>query len=233
VPALACPSDPDCVKRTYQFWGRPYGKTDYGFCTGDCPGGIESGSAAAPQQPRGIFGPHFTTDIALVRDGTANTVALGEIITGTAANQIKGGVWSQGTWDNTIAPTSCLAHVGTAGQYTPPTAGDIWRGNCWCQGYAAHVAFNTAIAPNGPSCSNWRGQPGFYTAQSYHAGGVNVCMADGAVRFISETIDTGNSAISWNTYNGTGANATPMGPSPYGVWGALGSRAGGEPLGNF
>lgn len=58
-------------------------------------------------------------------------------------------------------------------------------------------------------------------------------MADGSVRFISETIDTGNQALSWNAYNGTGATATPSGQSIYGVWGALGSKAGGEAASNF
>jgi hypothetical protein len=50
-----------------------------------------------------------------------------------------------------------------------------------------------------------------------------VALADGSVRFISETIDTNNLAL---THPGSG-------PSPYGVWGALGSKAGGEPPGNF
>jgi prepilin-type processing-associated H-X9-DG protein len=45
-------------------------------------------------------------------------------------------------------------------------------------------------------------------ASSYHTGGVNVCMADGSVRFVRDTIN-------------------------FAVWQALGSRAGGETLGDF
>lgn len=42
--------------------------------------------------------------------------------------------------------------------------------------------------------------------------------ADGAVRFIGDSIDAGDPNLP----------DRPTGPSPYGVWGALGSRAGGE-----
>lgn len=43
-------------------------------------------------------------------------------------------------------------------------------------------------------------------------------FCDGSVAFISETIDSGNLTASSLTNN----------RSPYGVWGAMGSKAGGE-----
>ncbi|MDR2439618.1 MAG: DUF1559 domain-containing protein, partial [Planctomycetaceae bacterium] len=62
---------------------------------------------------------------------------------------------------------------------------------------------------------------------SYHPGGVNAVLGDGSVRFVSETIDMGT---------GIGfpdaATAVPVGEvsgeSPFGVWGAMGSRNGSE-----
>lgn len=48
-------------------------------------------------------------------------------------------------------------------------------------------------------------------------------MGDGSVRFISQSIDTGNLAVVAPAANGGGA-------SPYGVWGALGSARGGETI---
>ena len=63
---------------------------------------------------------------------------------------------------------------------------------------------------------------GIYPPNSYHTGGVNAVMVDGSVHFISENIDTGNltlpmpEAVTWGN------------PSPYGVWGAMGTAIGGE-----
>ena len=54
-------------------------------------------------------------------------------------------------------------------------------------------------------------------------------MADSAVKFIPQNIDVGNPAASDDAglFTATGGNRT--GPSPYGVWGALGSKNGREP----
>jgi prepilin-type processing-associated H-X9-DG protein len=120
------------------------------------------------------------------------------------------------------------------------------------------TGFNTVLPPNAPSCTGaaslltaapsfayslannaiWNG---LYTAQSYHPGGVNVLMGDGSVRFVSESIDTADLTNTESTTTST-TNAqglpyvqfqTVNGPSHWGVWGALGSRAGGEQIPNF
>ena len=49
---------------------------------------------------------------------------------------------------------------------------------------------------------------------------------DGSSRFISENIDSGNQAATIPAANTSGI-------SPYGIWGALGTRAGGEVTGEF
>lgn len=67
----------------------------------------------------------------------------------------------------------------------------------------------------------WTHAYGVFTPTSWHPGGVNGLMADGSCRFFSETIDTG--AASSNGLERT------SGESRYGVWGALGSKDGGEP----
>lgn len=51
----------------------------------------------------------------------------------------------------------------------------------------------------------------------------SIMLADGAVRFISENINTGNQ----------GATAVASGASASGAWGALGSKDGGEVIGEF
>ena len=60
-------------------------------------------------------------------------------------------------------------------------------------------------------------------AMSNHSGGVNCGMMDGSVRFVSDSVDIGENQDAVVNY----ANRH-TGKSPYGVWGALGTKSGGE-----
>ena len=65
------------------------------------------------------------------------------------------------------------------------------------------------------------------TASSSHSGGVNVCMMDGSVRFVSDTIDTGDLN---NFMSGNSGVRDDMykGQSKHGVWGAMATPKGKE-----
>ena len=61
------------------------------------------------------------------------------------------------------------------------------------------------------------------SASSNHVGGVHVMMADGAIIFVKDSIDTGDLSKPGVSY---GDGYTAVGSkSPYGVWGAAGTRA--------
>jgi prepilin-type processing-associated H-X9-DG protein len=62
---------------------------------------------------------------------------------------------------------------------------------------------------------------------SNHTGGVNCTFVDGSVHFISETINCGDTTAPGS--NPTGYKSYMIGPSVYGVFGALGTPQGGEP----
>ena len=69
------------------------------------------------------------------------------------------------------------------------------------------------------------------SASSNHPGGVNAAMADGSVRVVTESVDAGDQTLFLGEGQPGFAPNDPQrftGPSTYGVWGAMGTRAGGE-----
>ncbi len=75
------------------------------------------------------------------------------------------------------------------------------------------------------------------SAGSYHEDGVNVLMGDGSVRYISESINTGNLALPpgdplFDKNLDEDFPLFTVGESNYGVWGALGTTHAGENI-NF
>jgi hypothetical protein len=139
---------------------------------------------------------------------------------------VKGGIATNvapNNWQN-YSPANCMARMGPNDRLTGGTAD--WRGMRWADGGITYTGFNTLTPPNSPACI-WGGgdaDGGSLSPSSMHPGGVHVVMGDASVRFITDAIDTGNLAATWQTFNG----GVAAGPSPYGVWGALGSRNGGE-----
>jgi prepilin-type N-terminal cleavage/methylation domain-containing protein/prepilin-type processing-associated H-X9-DG protein len=176
---------------------------------------------------RGMFMYRKNRSFADLIDGSSNTTAMSERCVGRMGDRaIRGNVANGNTPDQYPAsPLNCLATMGVGGQYaataTVMTANDWATGQRWPDGRMMYCGFTTVLPPNKPTCMPWTDNDwtwGVFTPTSYHPGGVNVCMGDGAVRFISETIDAGNPA----------AVEVSAGTSPYGVWGALGSIKGGE-----
>ncbi len=124
-------------------------------------------------------------------------------------------------------PIDCLKSLDPKlpSYYLPArTLSDLGRGCIWADGAAGHSLVQTILPPNGPSCAiHVTPSDGLFSAGSYHVGGSHILMGDGAVRFINETIDTGDLLASPPTLVAT-ADGKPI-PSPFGVWGAMGTRS--------
>ena len=122
-------------------------------------------------------------------------------------------------------PSACL-NVANGDALVVGTQYKQQWGSMWSDGQAESVGFSTVLPPNSPSCggtsTNRDNATTVLPPTSYHPGGVGSTFADGSVRFIADSIDCGNLGTAMS-YNSTGA-------SPHGVWGSLGSRAGGENL---
>lgn len=222
ITALLCPSDGEAQQHQPDWNGR----NSYVFNVGDTVPWAESKGS----EIRGPFSFEETYPFAMISDGLSNTLAMSERCVGTGdGSSLKGGlvIHYPAVTNNpdTANPIECLAQVGSNGRYVSgsDTRGD-WTGRRWADGATAFSMFNTILGPNGPTCweGTWDGNRGIAPPTSYHPGGANALRCDGSVSFISETIDTGDLS----------QPCPRSGPSPYGVWGAMGSRNGGEAAGS-
>jgi len=176
---------------------------------------------------RGMFTDNRSLRIADIMDGLSNTVQYMEMASGMG----------RGRYDPTASmllqvngvnyasdrPNDCRAAWSSANATFEP--GAELTGTRWADGRPYYASAVTALPPNGPKCASGGGdlQWGVYTAGSRHPGGCHVAMGDGSVRFVTESIDSG--------YGEARGSSNLIGPSPYGVWGSMGTRDGKEVIG--
>jgi len=152
---------------------------------------------------------------------------------------------------NPVASVSVLLCKPTTrgGTYPAPLTGapptfSTTTGSAWMRGGLAWTGFQTIIGPNGASCVNGIGpndgqnDAAIRTAGSYHFGGAHIVTFDNSIKFVPNEIDTTNTApgaLPLDYYapgrQGNNQTANWNSPSPFGVWGALGTRGAGDDVG--
>ena len=227
LPTLACPSDAGASQPSPHLSNA---RKSYCMSLGDGmwhnnrPDGGESASARVDS--RGFFAPFAWRNLSFVTDGTSNTAAVSEMV-GDAnySTKVKGGIYRTGSiHDGRAIPGPCLTEAVAVDDPNKLNSGtDTWRALLWTDGRSPNACFTTVLPPNSPVCIyTWPNIHnlawGVFSPQSFHSGGVNVGMGDGAVRFVSDTIDCGS----------PNEHGVVSGKSPYGVWGAMGTPQGGE-----
>ncbi|MCM2375276.1 DUF1559 domain-containing protein [Aporhodopirellula aestuarii] len=243
LPSLRCPSDPGI--------GLPsQGRTNYAWCDGDSAhhgdlGAIddygndvstgERQNARASQ--RGMFIPRQQTRFRDVLDGLSNTIAAGEIVTDlgdgdkrTSFNTKIGNNRDGRYFSPADRANLCeRLYVDTdrplfwqTGTYD--TNAERKRGYRWAVGCIAYSGMNTILPPNRGQCmASDNFGTGICPPGSRHQGGCHILMGDGAIKFVTDSIEAGNSGSKLVTNRGDGL--PPGSQSPFGLWGSLGTRA--------
>ena len=163
-------------------------------------------------------------------DGLSKTILLSERVRSPLAQDVRRNAL---TADGSIRVKDGIAVIdpnlcrttASGGFYNNGQTYKISSGVRWTDGIGENIGFTTILAPNSATCSSEatatpNGAWFALSANSEHGTGVMVAFADGAVQWISDD-------ISASVVNSGPVNTTTT-PSTYGIWGAMGSKAGGE-----
>jgi len=246
IPFFMCPTDGEASQLTAKAFDNdfePNRKSSYSTCRGDSHYSLFNRTRTSPVNPgvhRGIFASMAWYDAGACADGTSNTAMLSEHVCGGANPNYNSG--SDGLLKGSIHiapllativndPGACLAIKN--GKSITGTRFNHNRGGFRFDGRPMGGGFTTILPPNSPSCGGYYSGntptnthdfngSGIVSPSSNHTGGVNLARVDGSISFVSDTVD--------NNGGTAPAPASEMIPkaSPYGVWGALGTRDGGE-----
>jgi prepilin-type N-terminal cleavage/methylation domain-containing protein/prepilin-type processing-associated H-X9-DG protein len=200
IETYCCPSD--TVGRE-SFFDATFNPSDaIGFSRSNIVGCFGAGTALTPplrsvNPRRAFFGINYANDggmygngasagirtVAEIIDGTSNTVAISEIVCGPDKTGDFRGLWwldAGCQYEHFYNPNSPNDHVPS--NYTSFGACNDAKRPCDYSAPGTDVYGNSGASTTGDG--NF-----VYTASSAHSGGVNVGMADGSVRFVSETIN--------------------------------------------
>lgn len=212
---LACPSDPqagELLQSNLKIYTdasnsstaplRAY-PSSYCVCTGSDLAriGTTNVGGKATLRSNGLFYYGCDNTIAACVDGTSNTLLMAESTIGAGSDQTisgtledikKGNLLRKVIMQNiprTLFDTDSLSEVESIQNGVSSPNWQLDRCGTWLSGVPSYTTFGAFLPPNASAATcNWMNY-GYYGARSYHASGVNALMADGSVRYVSDTVD--------------------------------------------
>jgi prepilin-type N-terminal cleavage/methylation domain-containing protein/prepilin-type processing-associated H-X9-DG protein len=186
IPIFNCPSDPQTSLPT-GWAGTSYrANQGSGLLNGMPPTDPNDPNYGYPA-PNGLFMRDNYVRLAAITDGLSNTAAFSEHGKGDFNN---GAASPLDTFRPGTNPTTADEAVAQCNAIDPndlSKQGVSDVGAPWLQGYHSTTLYFHVSGPNTRSCMFPPGRIAT-TAQSQHPGGVQVALADGSVRFVSQTV---------------------------------------------
>ena len=219
VPGFLCPSDSAPSQVNLSF-GSNLAGTNYMANMGTGTSVAGTASYYDPAFPTdGLFWFGSSTRLADIIDGTTSTLLMAESLRGPGTNLTSTPLSGlPKPYRMPAGVTAGRTRVGTSPGGVSPmftesdvTSATTWQGDRgfpWIWAQASATLFNAYMGPNSQLPDAYAHNRGWFAARSAHTGGVNVGLADGSVRFVSDNIDIG-------------------------TWRALSTRQSGEVVGDF
>jgi prepilin-type N-terminal cleavage/methylation domain-containing protein/prepilin-type processing-associated H-X9-DG protein len=196
LAVFQCPSDRQILFNINPAYAGPalgalqFSKGNYAVSWGNTGWGQNFGGTYTAQYLQSAFGHKININLAAIVDGTSNTVFMAEVLQGAPVD-VRGMMWS-----------SVPGGASFMTRFTPNGLND------WLNVQSGHDYLNNAPGLfcvsepvlGLPCISGASDNNAFAGSRSRHAGGINVTLGDGSVRFIKNTI---NAAvwIGMNTIN--------------------------------
>jgi len=190
IAAYQCPADEriETPFEGYQGSPGPWARGSYGANAG--PGwwqmSLNGGSYRETYGQTGpVMGINYGARVDLIPDGSSSTVLFSELRAGVNAQDPRG-VWAIGFPGSSVTAANAIGDCPTPNNRQDSSDDVQGCPDFWYPGIGVRDRVGCSVGLLGLGWPSWQAQ-----SRGTHTSGVNVCLADGSVRFIYDYVDQG------------------------------------------